>query len=46
MIQAVGISWAFTFIGGLCLVVLGLFSIEYYKGMSWRKDALGIETSN
>jgi hypothetical protein len=45
MIQAVGIGWTFTFLGGLCLVVLGLFSLEYYKGMAWRQAALGTETN-
>lgn len=43
MIEAIGIGWTFTFLGGLCIVVLGLFVIEYAKGPLWRQKALAIE---
>jgi hypothetical protein len=43
MIQAIGIGWTFTFVGGLCFAVLGLFGVEYCKGMEWRREALNRE---
>jgi hypothetical protein len=45
LIKAVGIGWTFTFMGGLCLICLGLFALDYHKGMSWRQKALGIQTN-
>jgi hypothetical protein len=44
MIQAIGIGWTFTFLGALCGAVLGLFGVEYVKGMEWRREALARES--
>ncbi|KAK6082569.1 hypothetical protein SCUP515_02324 [Seiridium cupressi] len=40
LIQAIGVGWAFTFLGSLSIVVLGLFALEYKNGMMWRQAAL------
>jgi hypothetical protein len=42
MIDAVGIGWTFTSLGGLCVACLGLFALDYHKGMAWRQKELGI----
>ena len=39
MIHAISIGQTFTFVGDLCLVVLGLFAVEYCKGMGSRREA-------
>lgn len=41
MIDAMGIGWTFTLLGGLCLVATMLFFIDYHKGTSWRQKSLG-----
>ncbi|KAF2105863.1 major facilitator superfamily domain-containing protein [Lophiotrema nucula] len=35
-----GIGWTFTFIGGLCLLAIVLFLIDYFHGTSWRQKYL------
>ena len=40
MIDAMGIGWTFTFMGGLCLVATGLFLVDYHKGTSWRQRGI------
>ncbi|KAI1661235.1 chloramphenicol resistance protein [Daldinia decipiens] len=40
LIDALGIGWTFTFMGGLCLVVLGLFLVDYQKGTRWRQERI------
>jgi hypothetical protein len=37
---AMGIGWTFTLMSGLCLVCLGLFTIDYHKGTAWRQSSL------
>jgi hypothetical protein len=39
MIHAIGIGWTFAFVGGPCLAALGLFGVEYFRGMEWRREA-------
>ena len=39
MIDAMGIGWTFTFLGGLCLVAVGLFYVDYHKGTVWRQKS-------
>ncbi|KAK8020035.1 hypothetical protein PG990_005173 [Apiospora arundinis] len=36
ILGAINVGWTFTCIAGLCLTVLGLFSIEYRRGTAWR----------
>lgn len=40
MIDAMGIGWTFTFMGGLCLVAVGLFFVDYHRGTSWRQRSI------
>lgn len=40
LIDAVGIGWTFTLMGGLCLVALGLFLVDYCKGTLWRQQSI------
>ncbi|KAI0835351.1 multidrug resistance protein [Hypoxylon sp. FL0890] len=40
LIDALGIGWTFTFMGGLCLVVVGLFLVDYQKGTRWRQSSI------
>ncbi|KAK8138009.1 hypothetical protein PG984_001389 [Apiospora sp. TS-2023a] len=40
IMQAINVGWTFTCISGLCLVVLGLFLIEYHQGTVWRMKSL------
>ena len=40
MIDAMGIGWTFTFMGGLSLVAVGLFFVDYHKGTSWRQRSI------
>lgn len=44
MIDAMGIGWTFTFMGGLCLVALGLFYVDYDKGTSWRQKSIALSS--
>ncbi|KAL8940037.1 MAG: hypothetical protein Q9211_002468 [Gyalolechia sp. 1 TL-2023] len=37
LIDSMGIGWTFTFLGGLCLVAMGLFGVDFFKGTSWRQ---------
>ncbi|KAI1414615.1 multidrug resistance protein [Hypoxylon sp. FL1857] len=37
LIDTLGIGWTFTFMGGLCLVVVSLFLVDYHKGTQWRQ---------
>ncbi|KAI1469709.1 multidrug resistance protein [Daldinia caldariorum] len=45
LIDALGIGWTFTFMGGLCLVVLGLFLVDYQKGTQWRQWRIASDSS-
>ncbi|KAL9625127.1 MAG: hypothetical protein Q9160_000856 [Pyrenula sp. 1 TL-2023] len=38
MVDAMGIGWTFTFMGGLGLVAVSLFCVDYHRGMSWRQS--------
>lgn len=40
LVDAIGIGWTFTFMGGLCVVALGLFIVDYRWGTSWRQRHL------
>ncbi|KAI2466516.1 multidrug resistance protein [Annulohypoxylon bovei var. microspora] len=40
LIDALGIGWTFTFMGGLCLIAIGLFLVDYQNGMRWRQSAI------
>ena len=40
MLDAMGIGWTFTFMGGLCLVAVGLFFVDYHRGTSWRQKSI------
>ena len=40
MIDAMGIGWTFTFMGGLCLMATGLFAVDYLKGTAWRQQSI------
>jgi hypothetical protein len=40
MIDAMGIGWTFTFMGGLCVVALGLFFVDYHRGTSWGQRSI------
>jgi len=44
-IDAMGIGWTFTFMGGLCLCALGLFFIDYHRGTIWRQRSLASQSS-
>lgn len=37
MLDAMGIGWTFTFMGGLCLVAIGLFLVDCHRGTSLRQ---------
>ncbi|KAH8585958.1 hypothetical protein B0O99DRAFT_748657 [Bisporella sp. PMI_857] len=37
MEEGIGTGWTFTFMGGFYLVALGLLTVEYHKGASWRQ---------
>ncbi|KAL4901338.1 major facilitator superfamily domain-containing protein [Aspergillus multicolor] len=37
IIDALGIGWAFTLMGGLCLLATGMFVVNCSKGMAWRQ---------
>ncbi len=39
-IDAMGIGWTFTLMGGLCLIALCLFFIDYHRGTLWRQRSL------
>ncbi|KAI9888889.1 MAG: hypothetical protein M1814_006178 [Vezdaea aestivalis] len=41
MFEALGIGWTFTLMSGLCLACVGLFLIDYHKGMTWRQSKIG-----
>jgi len=45
MINAMGIGWTFTFMGGLCLVALCLFFVDYHRGTFWRQRSLASQSS-
>lgn len=40
MFDAMGVGWTYTLLGGLCLVITGLFFVDYQWGMVWRQRAL------
>ena len=40
MVDAMGIGWTFTLMGGLCLVAMGLFFVDYHRGTSWRQRSI------
>ncbi len=40
MIDALGIGWTFTLMGGLCVIAVGLFLIDYHTGTSWRQRSI------
>lgn len=40
MIEAIGIGWTFTLMGGLCLVAVGLFVVDYHWGTPWRQKSV------
>lgn len=40
MIDACGIGWTFTFMGGLCFGAAALFLIDYHRGMVWRQKSI------
>ncbi len=40
LINALGIGWTFTILGGLCLVATGLFLVDYHRGTVWRQRSL------
>lgn len=42
MIDVMGIGWTYTFLSGLCVVIMGLFWVDYYRGMVWRQRSLGL----
>ncbi|KAK7953855.1 hypothetical protein PG988_014549 [Apiospora saccharicola] len=45
MLDAMGISWTFTFLGGMCVVATGLLLLDYHRGTSWRQESLkGLKT--
>lgn len=46
IIDTMGIGWTFTFMGGLCLVALCLFLIDYHKGTLWRQRSLASLSGN
>ncbi|OAR03060.1 hypothetical protein LLEC1_04717 [Akanthomyces lecanii] len=40
MIHAFQIGWAFTFMGGLCILVAALFAVDFHFGAMWRQQLL------
>ncbi|KAF7529455.1 hypothetical protein G7054_g9839 [Neopestalotiopsis clavispora] len=40
MIDKIGVGWTFTLFGGLFLIAMGLFYVDYCKGMDWRQKGL------
>ena len=40
MIDTIGIGGTFTFMGGLCLVAIGLFGVDYAWGTAWRQKSM------
>ena len=40
MIDAMGVGGTFTFMGGLCLVAVGCFGVDYCWGTAWRQEKL------
>ncbi|KAI1762698.1 multidrug resistance protein [Hypoxylon sp. FL1150] len=40
IIDGWGIGWTFTFMGGLCLIVIGIFLVDYKRGMRWRQNSV------
>jgi len=40
LLDAWGVGWTFTFLAGLCIIVMGLFLIDYHNGMRWRQKYL------
>ncbi|KAI1339151.1 multidrug resistance protein [Xylariaceae sp. FL0016] len=40
MFHEVGVGWSFTIFGGLCLLSLGLLTVEYSLGFKWRRESL------
>ena len=38
LINALGVGWTFTCMGGLCLVATFLFFVDYHKGTAWRQN--------
>ncbi|CAN8101748.1 unnamed protein product [Discula destructiva] len=40
LIDAAGVGWTFTLMGGLLLIACGLFYLDYCWGTSWRQAAL------
>lgn len=45
LVDALGIGWSFTFMGGMCLVAVGLFFVDYHKGTSWRQKSMAPSSS-
>lgn len=46
MINAIGIGWTFTFMGGLCVVAVALFGVDYRWGTAWRQDSMALASSD
>jgi hypothetical protein len=40
IIDAWGIGWTFTFMGGLCFGATALFFVDFYKGTAWRQKSI------
>lgn len=40
LIDALGIGWTYTFMAGLCVIVTGLFLVDYLYGTAWRQKYL------
>lgn len=40
IIDGMGIGWTFTLMGGLCLVAMGLFFVDYHRGTAWRQASI------
>ena len=38
LIDKVGVGWAFTFMGGLCFIALGLFLVDSHRGAARRQQ--------
>lgn len=46
LIDAIGIGWTFTFMGALCVMVMGLFFVDYRQGMIWRQKYCGVSEAS
>ncbi|KAK3941808.1 MFS general substrate transporter [Diplogelasinospora grovesii] len=40
LLDATGTGWTFTLMGGLCLVAVGFFVVDYHLGTVWRQRSL------